>query len=276
MKAQNTSSRTVVFVTGAFVSHISWAEWQTYFESRGYTVYAPAWPHKDGDPAVLRSQQPHAGIASVGLDEVLDYYTDFIRQLPEKPILVGHSLGGLMVQLLLQRDIAVAGVAIHPAPPQGVLTFKWSFYKATWRPLGFFSSVNESFLMTLDEWKYAFTNGMSEEEQRSSYEKYVIPESRRASRQALTRIGRVDFTRPHVPLLITSGSEDNILPASLNYTNFKKYRTPGSVTDYKEFPGRNHYVLGQPTWKEDADYILNWLEKNKVSAASPEKRSEVL
>lgn len=275
MNTQNTSSKTVVFVTGAFVSHTSWAEWQTYFESKGYTVHAPAWPHKDGDPATLRSQQPHAGIASVGLDTVLDHYTAFIRQLPEKPILVGHSLGGLIVQLLLQRDIAVAGVAIHPVPPQGVLTLKWSFYKATWRPLGLFSSVNETFLMTPDEWKYAFTNGMTEEEQLSSYEKYVIPESRRASRQALTGVGRVDFTRPHVPLLIMSGSEDNIIPASLNYTNFKKYRTPGSVTDYREFPGRNHYVLGQPTWKENADYLLDWLEQRGVSSIS-QKEAAVL
>ena len=113
--------------------------------------------------------------------------------------------------------------------------------------------------MSFSQWQYAFTNGMSLEDQKSSYEESVIPESHNLARDGLRSVAKVDFKKPHVPLLFVSGTEDNIMPASLNHTNYKKYKHAESVTDYKEFAGRNHYVLGQPTWKEDADYILNWI-----------------
>lgn len=253
------TSKNIVFLTGAFVSNTCWEEWKTYFESKGYTCSAPAWPHKDAPASVLRSRQPDPGIASVRLADVVDHYASIVRQIPEKPIVIGHSLGGLMTQLLVQRDLVQAGVAIHSVPPQGVITLKFSFYKATWNPLGFFSSAGKSYLMSFKDWQYAFTNGMPLEQQQTSYEKFAIPESKRALRDGLTSVARVDFSKPHVPLLFVSGSEDHIMPASLNYTNYKKYRNGNSVTEYKEFPGRNHYVLGQPTWKEGADYILDWI-----------------
>ena len=99
-------------------------------------------------------------------------------------------------------------------------------------------------------------------EQKEAYEKNIIPESKTVARGGLTSAAAVDFKKQHPPLLITSGSEDTIIPAHLNFRNYKAYAKNGSVLDYKEFPGRNHYVLGQSTWKEDADYILEWLAKN--------------
>ncbi|GAB2763210.1 alpha/beta hydrolase [Rhabdobacter roseus] len=251
-------SKTVLFVTGAFVSHRGWDSWKTYFESQGYTALAPAWPHKDGIPAELR-KNPDLAVAALGLTQVVDYYADIIRQLPEKPIVIGHSLGGLITQLLVQRGLAAAGVAIHSVPPQGVFSFSFSFYKATWNPLGFFKSARKPYVMSFKEWQYAFTNGMSLEEQRSSYEASVIPESRRALRGGLSAEAKIDFKKPHVPLLFVAGSEDYIMPAELNYANFKRYRHAGSVTEFKKFEGRNHYVLGLPTWQENVDYILNWI-----------------
>ena len=113
--------------------------------------------------------------------------------------------------------------------------------------------------MSFETWQYAFTNGMPLDEQRQAYEANAIPESKLAARDGLTKAAAVDFEKPHAPLLLISGSEDHITPAHLNKRNFERYRKNGSVLEYKEFDGRNHSVLGLPTWKEEADYILDWI-----------------
>ncbi len=261
MKASQ--SKTIVFVTGAFVTHLGWEPWKTYFESKGYKTYNPPWPCKDATPDVLRKRQPNdIELATLTLKEVIDSYSSFIKSLPEKPIVIGHSLGGCMTQVIVNRDLAAAGVAIHPVPPQGVFPYEFSFLKAGWKVLGLFTSLKKTYLMSFKDWQYAFVNGMPLAEQKEAYEKNIIPESKTVARGGLTSAVAVDFKKKHPPLLITSGSEDTIIPAHLNFRNYNAYAKNGSVLDYKEFPGRNHYVLGQSTWKEDADYILEWLKKN--------------
>ncbi len=254
------NSKTVVFVTGAFVVHSGWDEWQKYFQSKGYKTIAPPWPYKNGTAAELRKRQPNdTDLALLTLSQVIDSYANIIKGLPEKPIVIGHSLGGLMTQIIVNRDLAAAGVAIHPVPPLGVFPYEFSFLKGGWKSLGLFTPTKKTYLMSFKDWQYAFVNGMSLEDQRAAYESNTIPESKTVARGGLSSAAKVDFAKPHAPLLITSGSMDNIIPAHLNLRNFKKYKKNGSVLEYKEFPGRNHFVLGQPTWKEDADYILNWI-----------------
>ena len=117
--------------------------------------------------------------------------------------------------------------------------------------------------MSFKTWQYAFTNGMSLEQQQKGYEQFAIPESKLALRDGLTSVAKVDFNKAHEPLLFLAGTTDHCIPASLNQTNYKKYnKANGSVTDIKIMEGRNHFVLGQPTWREDADYILDWIKRN--------------
>lgn len=260
-------SKTVVFITGAFVSNSGWDQWKTYFENNGYKTLAPAWPHKTGTPEQLRAAHPKSnpGIAELTFSELVDHYAGIIKNLPEKPILVGHSLGGLITQILVNRGLAAAAVAIHPFPPLGVVPYEFSFLKSAWKVLGLFTSLKKTYLMSFKDWQYAFVNDMPLAEQQKAYEENTIPESKTVARGTLTKAAKVDFSKPHVPLLITSGDKDNILPASLNYRNFKAYKNNGSILEYKEFKNRNHFVLGQDSWKEDADYILNWLK-------NPEKK----
>lgn len=250
---------TIVFITGAFVHHSCWNEWRTYFESKGYQTVAPPWPYKNASPEALRNSHPNREIAGNRLAALTDHYDNIVRQLPGKPILIGHSIGGLIVQILLQRGLGFSGVAIHSVPPQGIITFKFSFLKAGWGPLGFFTPVKKTFLMSFSQWQYAFTNGMDCDAQKEAYYKFAIPESKLIVRDTITKAARVDFKKSRAPLLLTSGSDDNTIPASLNYSNYVKYNNSNSVTDYKEFKGRNHFVLGQPSWREDADYIFSWL-----------------
>lgn len=254
------NSKTVLFITGAFVSNRGWDHWKSYFEEKGFKTLAPAWPGKEGDPAALRNKQYNAELTDLNFARVVDHYAAIIKALPEKPILIGHSLGGLISQVLLNRDLAAAAILIHPAPPQGVLPYEFSFLKSGWKAFGLFTSIDKTYTMSFKDWQYAFTNGMSLEEQKEAYTISVIPESKRVVRTALTSAAKVDFKKPHAPLLMISGSEDHIIPASLNYRNFKRYSDTNSIAEYKDFPGKNHYVLALPTWKEEADYILGWIK----------------
>ena len=113
--------------------------------------------------------------------------------------------------------------------------------------------------MSFRQWQYAFTNGMNCDVQKDAYYKFAIPESKLIVRDTITKAAKINFKNTRAPLLLTAGSDDHTIPASLNYANYLKYKNSSSVTDYKEFKGRNHFVLGQPTWKEDADAILEWI-----------------
>lgn len=256
-------TKNIVFVTGAFVSNSCWDDWRIYFESRGYHTIAPAWPFKNGTAAELRARQPNdTDLAALTLEQLVDHYIKVVRSFPEKPIVIGHSLGGLITQIINNRGYAAAAVAIHSVPPKGVFPYEFSFLRAGWRVLGLFTSMKKTYLMSFKKWQYAFVNGMPLAEQKRTYEQLTIPESKTVARGGLTNAAYVDFNKPHAPLLLTSGTEGTIIPAHLNRRNYNKYKKDnGSILDYKEFPNRNHFVLGQPSWKEDADYILDWLKK---------------
>ncbi|MFT3703950.1 MAG: alpha/beta hydrolase [Agriterribacter sp.] len=272
-------SNIIVLIHGAFVSSETWTPWKDYFSSKGYHVLAPPWPHKNASANELRRRHPDPDVASLRLQQLVDHYAEIIRELPEKPILIGHSMGGLITQLLLNKGYAAAGIAIHSVPPQGVIPTEFSFYRGGWKSLGLFTSTQKTYLMTLKDWQYAFTNGMTIKEQQDSYNRYAVPESKLIARDALTSVAKIDFEKPHEPLLFIASKADNIIPASLNYRNFKRYAKNGSVTAYKEFEGRNHYVVGLPTWHEEAGYILNWLntsgeEKGNVTILPMNQFSE--
>lgn len=258
---QKIQSKTIVFITGAFVSNSCWDEWRTYFENKGYTTIAPPWPHKDASIEELRSRHPHNDkpLALLTLKELKAHYRNIINALPEKPIAIGHSYGGLLTQLMVNEGVVAAGVAIHSVPPKGIFPYEFSFLKAGWKSLGIFTSIEETYMMSFEDWQYAFVNGMPLEEQQQAYDTFTIPESKTVARDALSDEAKVDFKSAHPPLLFTAGDTDHITPAHLNNRNFQAYNNGGSVVEYKVFRNRNHFVLGQPGWEEDAAYIHDWL-----------------
>jgi pimeloyl-ACP methyl ester carboxylesterase len=251
-------SRTIVFITGAFVSHACWDNWKSFFESKGYHVIAPPWPAKEGSAVTLRNRHPDPALAAVTLPAILNDLIRLINSLPEKPILIGHSFGGLMAQVLMNKGLADAVVAIHAAPPKSVIPYEFAFLKSNARALGYFTPVNKTYMRSFKSWQYAFTNGMSMERQKDTYYHLAIPESKRAVRGGLTSAARIDFQKEHVPLLLIAGSKDNCIPAHLCKRVFESYKHNGSVTEFV-LKDRNHFVLGLPTWQEDATGILNWL-----------------
>ena len=256
----NNFQKSVVFITGTFISNNCWKEWISYFEKEGYKCIAPAWPFKDASAEELRNRPATDPIALNTLTSLLEHFTEVIKELPEKPILIGHSLGGLIVQLLLQKKLGVAGVAIHSFPPKGINRFWLSFLKAIWEAMVLFSSSKKTYLMSFNKWRYTLANAMNYEQQKELYYMYAIPESKKVIREAFNCVARIDFDKPHAPLMLTSGGNDKLIPASLSYSNYKKYSMTNSVTDYVEFKTHTHLVFGVASWKYEADVALHWLQ----------------
>ena len=255
------NKKTIMFITGAFVSHSCWEEWIVFFENKGYKAVAPPWLHKNESADHLRQAHPDSKIAAIRLNNLLDYYTEIIEKLPEKPILIGHCYGGLLLQLLMQKDLGSAGICMHSIPPMNMTFFNFSFYKRIRNTFDFFISKKKTGLISFKKWQHYFTNQMTFEEQKETYERFVIPESKSALCDVFSRSAKIDFKKRHNPLLFLSGSADTFTPVSLVYSNYKRYKNLHSITCYKEFSGTNHLVLSQQDWKIVAEFIANWLEK---------------
>lgn len=256
------STKTIVFISGAFVSHFYWGKWLTFFENKGYKVVAPPWLHKNDSAANLREQNPCVKIGSITLFDLLCYYTEIIEKLPEKPILIGHSYGGLLVQLLVQKDLAQAGICINPFPPKGFTLLKISFYKIILRFSCTCFSAKKTFIMPFENWEDIFFNSESIEKQKNEYENFIIPESKRALRNLFSKNARINFKKKHVPLFFISSSRDEIIPPKLVHWNFRKHKKNlHSITCYKEFENKNHFVILHYKWQEVAESIAKWIEK---------------
>lgn len=250
----------IVLVHGLFVTRKCWEPWIARFEARGHRCVAPAYPHRDLPPEMLRARHPDAATAAVTLPDVLDRFERVIRSMDQPPILIGHSFGGLLTQLLLQRQLGVCGVAIDSVPPPGVISLRWSFLRSLWPPLNPFVPASRPYLMSLRHFQYAFVNTLKPTDQLRVYQEQVAPESRRLARAGLSRQARIDFAKSRPPLLLIAGEKDHIMPASVNRTNWRAYRRSPSLTEFHQFPARDHYLLGSPGWEEVADYALRWAE----------------
>ncbi len=255
---------TAVFIHGAFMSAESWDPWKQRFEARGYKCVAPAWPFLDHVVEDLQ-RAPDPRFGKLGIGEIVDNYASIIREIETPPILVGHSFGGLFVQMLLDRGLGAAGVAIDPAPPKGVLPGV-NAVRASLPVLLAWGSWENVRRMSFKNFQWGWVHTLSETEQRAAYEAHVIPTSGRIFLQALlaplTDETKVNYRNSlRAPLLIIAGALDRTVEARMNHANFRKYARSTSVTEYREFPGRTHWIVGQPGWEEVADHALDWLAK---------------
>ena len=258
--------RTVVFLHGAWVTPACWDSFVAFFEARGYRCLAPAWPGKDRPVEAIRADP--SALAGLGIAEIVASYERVIRGLDEPPFLVGHSFGGLFVQILLDRGLGAAGVAIDPAPPRGVIVYEPSAFRSLVgvlaTPRGWRKVVRWSF----ERFRYAFVHTLPEADARAAYEAQVVPETGRIFFQgglsmfdrhspATVRFGNLD----RAPLLLLAGLADRIVPASIVRRTFRKYaKAASSITDHREFPGRTHWIIAEPGWEEVATAAAEWLE----------------
>jgi len=251
-------SKTIVFVHGLFVNPKSWNQWKTFFEEKGYNCHTPANPYHEGEPAELRENIDPA-LGKVTLEDEVAHILEVVDSLAEPPILVGHSLGGLVVQKLLSMGKGAAGVCIDGVPPKGIFTLQWSFWESNFPVLNYFKG-DTVFEPNKDWFHYAFAHLMPREESDKVFDDLVVPESRNVPRRTLTAFAEVDFNEPHKPLLFIAGEKDHIVPATLNLENFHAYTHTDSIKEYIEFQDRTHYICGMPGWEDVAGHVAKWLE----------------
>ena len=254
-----TQSKTIILIHGNFVNNHSWAEWKTYYEQKGYNVYTPANPGHEGNPADLRAKV-HPGLVKTGFIDVVNNIAKLIDSLPEKPLVIGHSMAGMAALKLLEMDKVSAAVSIDGAPPKNVLP-PFATIKSVLPAFGFFSS--KDFFMGSREWyNKNFFNTLPENERSSAFDKIAVPESFKVSRElVLNSFSNIDFKRPHKPVLFIGGGKDNIFPTSLTSRIAKKYTDINSRVHMQLFNNKSHFICGEPGWEKVADSILDWYEK---------------
>jgi len=253
---------TIVLIHGLWMTPRSWENWISRYESRGYNVLAPSWPGMEAEVEELnRDPSP---IAELDVEQIVDHYEGIIRGLDGPPIIMGHSLGGTMTQLLLDRGLGAAGVGMASGTVKGVLDLPFSTLKSASPVLG--NPFNRGKAIPLDakQFHYAFANTLSQEESDAIHERYHVP----AAATVLFEVAfanlhfhaptKVDFGNDErAPLLFIAFEEDHVVPAKASRHNAEKYAESKATTEFREFPGRPHFPAA-PGWEEVADYALDW------------------
>lgn len=267
----------VVFIHGLWIHSAAWAPWIELFNAEGYTASAPGWPG-DADTVAATRANPTA-LDDVGILQICHHYADYIETLDTKPIVIGHSFGGLIAQELLANDLVTAAVAIDPAPIKGVKVLPFAQLRSGFPILGNPANKKRTVSLTAKQFRYSFGNAVSPEESDALFEAWTIPGPGRPlfedatanfSRNSAARVDTHEAVRG--PLLLTSGSEDHTVPKSVTLEVKKMYeKSPDSITDYLEFEGRGHSLTIDSGWKDVADATLAWLASQGLgSEASAE------
>ncbi|WP_435971453.1 alpha/beta hydrolase [Streptomyces sp. Qhu_M48] len=264
----NQGDRTpVVFVHGLWLLPSSWERWARVFEDAGFAPLTPGWPD---DPETVAEANAHPEVlAGKSVGQVADHFADLIGRLDRKPVVVGHSFGGLITQMIAGRGLAAASVAIDPAPFRGVLPLPISSLRAASVVLGNPANYHRAVPLTYDQFRYSFANAVSEVEARELYEEFAVPAPGEPLFQAAvanvnpwTEV-KVDTLNPERgPLLVISGEKDNTVPWAIAHASFRKQeRNEGAVTEIVEMKGRGHALTIDNGWREVADTALTFVRR---------------
>src|SRR3989454_8421484 len=170
-------TQTIVLIHGMWMTRLSWEHWAKRYSDQGHPVLAPAWPGLEADPDELRRDP--SPLRGLSITDVVDHYDKIIRGLDRPPIIIGHSFGGLFAQLLLDRGLGAAGVALSTGAPKGVLKLPLSTLRAAWPALGNPANLKKETPLTPKQFHWCFTNALSRDQSDSVYERYYIPGSAR-------------------------------------------------------------------------------------------------
>ena len=256
---------TIVLVHGLWVTPRSWEHWVSHYEAKGFRVLTPAYPGFEIEVEALR-ENPQV-IADCDITATIDHLADVVRGVENPPIIMGHSFGGALTQMLLYRGLGAAGVVIDSAPTEGVRVTPPSQVKSLFPALSSPANIHKAVGFTEKQFHYAFTNTLDEQAAKEAYDRYAIAAPGRwvwtygliANFKPGHQETWVDYDKAdRAPLLFIGGGEDNIMPPSVNKANAHKYHKSGTVTEYVEFPARSHWTCAEPGWEEVADRALDW------------------
>ncbi len=251
-------SHTIFMIHGMWSGGWYWENYQRFFEDRGYHCIAPTLRFHDVDP----KEPPHPKLGSTSL---LDYAADLeneLKKLDQPPIIMGHSMGGLLAQMLGSRGLARALVLLTPAPPRGILAIKLSSLKGVWSVLTTWGFWHKPCRQTYKEAAYSTMNLLPAEERKTTYDKLVFESGRTVFEIGLwildrNRVTEVDASSITCPLLVIGGAQDRIMPVSVVRKTARKYRD----ATYWEYADHAHKVIMEPGWEKIAADIADWLKQ---------------
>ncbi len=259
----------VVFIHGLWLHADSWGPWVDLFEKQGYAPQAPGWP---GDAATVEETRAHAeATAARGIDDVVAHYARLIGELGAKPVVIGHSFGGIVAQRLLGEDLASVGVGIDAAPIKGVVYLPPSALRVASVALRNPANRNRAVSLTNRQFRYGFGNAIPEAESNELFERWTIPSPGKPLFEAASanlvpgspvKVNTVNANRG--PLLLTSGGRDHTVPPAIVRSTRKQYHRSPAITDLKEFPDRGHSLCIDHGWREVADAVLAWLKERSL------------
>src|SRR5262245_1001576 len=261
-----TAPDTIVLIHGFWVTPRSWEDWKAHYEAKGYKVLTPAYPGFEVEVEALNTDP--TPIVDLRVPALIEHLEEVIGSVGSPPILMGHSAGGAFMQICMDHGFGACGVAINSAPTEGVRVVPPSQLKATFEVLKNPANHHRAVGFSFEQWNYAFTNGFPEDRARELYERYHIPASGRVlwnSVLANVEPGHQDTwvnykNDDRAPLLFMSGSDDKLMPPSIQKSNFKHYKS-NTITEIVEFDGP-HLMPSKEGWEEIADAALEWAVAN--------------
>lgn len=252
-------SNTIFMIHGMWGGGWHWEKYQRFFEDKGYRCIVPTLRYHDVDP----KEPPHP---ELGTTSLLDYAADLeneLKKLDQPPIIMGHSMGGLLAQMLGSRGLASALVLLTPAPPRGIMAFKLSSLKGFWSTLTKWGFWRKPHRQTYKEAVYSTMHLLPPGEQKETYDKLVFESGRAAFEIGFwfldrNRASDVDVSSITCPVLIIGSAQDRILPVSIVHKTARKYR---DIATYREYADHAHKVIMEPGWEEIAADIADWLKQ---------------
>lgn len=263
----------VVLVHGLWIHPTSWQSWIDRFRDAGYDPTAPGWP---GDTTTVEQANDDPDrFAGYGIEDIVEHHKRYIGSLEERPIVIGHSFGGLIAQRLLAEDFAVAAVAIDPAPIKGVLRTPISSLRVAFPAVRNPANRHKTIALTNEQFRYGFGNAITETESETLYRRWAIPGPAKPLFEAAfanvtlaspAKVNTRNATRG--PLLLIGGGRDHTAPASVTRATYRRYGKSAAVTEILEFSDRGHSLTMDSGWREIADTVVDWLARQSLNRAN--------
>jgi non-heme chloroperoxidase len=266
VESANASERTpVVFIHGLWLLPSSWQRWAEMFEEAGYAAVTPTWP---GDPETVEEARAHPEVfAGQTVGQVADHVAEVIGRLSAKPVVIGHSFGGLLAQITAGRGLSAATVAIDPAPFRGVLPLPVSSLRSAKPVLGNPANRKRAVTLTFDQFRYGWANAVTEAEAHQLYDEFHVAAPGAPLFQAATANFN-PFTQAKVPdhgdrgpLLLISGGSDHTVPWAITNASFKRQHRHYGITEITEIPNRGHALTIDSGWREVAETALTFVKR---------------
>jgi pimeloyl-ACP methyl ester carboxylesterase len=263
----NASGKTpVVFIHGLWLLPSSWDRWAELFEEAGYAAVTPSWPD---DPETIEEARAHPEVfAGKTLGQIADHVAEVIAALTNKPVVMGHSTGGLLAQIIADRGLSAVTVAIDPGPFRGVLPLPVAALRSAAPVLANPRNRSRAVTLTLDQFKYGWANALSDEEAKELYESYhvaapgvALMQMANANLNPRTE-AKLDPANPNRgPLLIIDGEKDHTAPWAIANASYKRQRRNSAVTEIAKIPNRGHSLTIDSGWREVANTALQFVQR---------------